>query len=118
MGRIGAVAALYGALAVALGAFGAHSLQSVFSPDQLATWDTASRYLMAHALAALIAAYAGYRKPATAMLLGAGLFSGSLFVYLLAGWRPLVFVTPIGGLLMVASWLWMAHAIWHRRTAQ
>ena len=104
-------------MAVALGAFGAHSLEGVLTPEQLSTWDTASRYLMAHSLAALIAAYAGFHRPATGFLLGAGLFSGSLFVYLMTGFRPLVFITPLGGVVMVASWLWMAHAIWHRRTS-
>lgn len=104
-------------MAVALGAFGAHSLEGVLTAEQLNTWDTASRYLMAHALAALIAAYAGYHKPATAMLLGAGLFSGSLYVYLMSGFRPLVFVTPLGGVVMVASWIWMAQAIWNRNAS-
>lgn len=102
-------------MAVALGAFGAHSLEGVLTAEQLGTWDTASRYLIAHALGALIAAYAGYQRPAAAMLVGAGLFSGSLFVYLMTGFRPLVFVTPIGGLVMVTSWIWMAHAIWNRQ---
>ena len=103
-------------MAVALGAFGAHRLEGILTPEQLGTWDMASRYLMAHAIAALVAGFAGYQRHAMGFLLAAALFSGSLYVYLMSGFRPLVFVTPIGGLAMVASWLWLANSIWNKRT--
>lgn len=103
-----ALAALFGAIAVALGALGGHAMQARLAPDQLATWDTATRYLMWHALAGLavgLAQRVRFVLPAMVLLLGALLFSGSLYLWLLTGFKPLVFVTPLGGLVMLAGWL-------------
>ncbi len=104
-------AALLGALAVGLGALGGHALQQHLQADQLATWDTATRYLMWHVLAALAIALAA-RTPLLGagwiLLTGAVLFSFSLYGWLLLAFRPLVFVTPLGGVVMIAGWLWLA----------
>ncbi|MCH8551767.1 MAG: DUF423 domain-containing protein [Natronospirillum sp.] len=106
-----AVAAVLGALGVSLGALGGHAMQDRLSPEQLVTWDTATRYLMWHVLAA-VAIGLSARLPLVSagwiMLLGAVLFSFSLFGWLLLHFRPLVFITPLGGLVMIAGWLWLA----------
>ncbi|TGG90076.1 DUF423 domain-containing protein [Natronospirillum operosum] len=105
-----AVAACLGALAVSLGALGGHAMQARLSAEQLVTWETATRYLMWHVLAAVAIALAA-REPllsaAWLMLIGGVLFSFSLYGWLLLQFRPLVFVTPVGGLVMIAGWLWL-----------
>ena len=113
MNRLTAASAIYGGLAVATGAFGAHALSGALSPQQLQTWSTASTYLMFHALAALFcpAVSIGAQR---LFLIGATLFSGSLFAYLLSGFKPLVFVTPLGGLVLLTAWGWLAWRLWSR----
>lgn len=103
--------AVLGALAVGLGALGGHAMQNHLQADQLATWETATRYLMWHVLAALAIALTA-RDPLLGagwiLLAGAVLFSFSLYGWLLLAFRPLVFVTPLGGVVMIVGWLWLA----------
>lgn len=98
-------------LAVALGAFGAHGLSGRLSPAELATFETAVRYQMYHALglllvAAFSAAIPGFRGRLAgwAFTLGIFLFSGSLYVMVLSGQRWLGAVTPLGGVAFLAGW--------------
>jgi len=111
-------AALLLALAVILGAFGAHGLKDVLTPKSLGVFETGVRYHFYHAFALLATGivyerfrnrwtlYAGY-----CFIAGLLLFSGSL--YLLSslgeggnvGLRKLGLVTPFGGLCFVAGWL-------------
>ena len=99
-------------LAVALGAFGAHGLKAVLSEQALQTWQTAVQYHGFHGLG-LIAVALIYREIAKVVLTGwlllAGivLFSGSLYLLSLTGFRPLGTVTPFGGLCFLAGWLWL-----------
>ena len=107
--------ALLGATAIGAGALGGHALQGILDTGQIATWDTATRYLVWHVLAALALVLSG--KPALVvpsgwLLTGALLFSGSLYAWLLLGWRPLVFITPVGGITMITGWLWLAWTFW------
>lgn len=117
MGRIFLLlAGVYGFLAVALGAFGAHGLRAHLEklPDgaqRLAWWQTGAQYHLAHALALGLAAYLAGRTgsgAATAagwcFAAGVLLFSGSLYVMTLTGVRALGAVTPFGGLFMLAGW--------------
>ena len=99
--------ACLGACAVGMGAIGGHAMQAFLSDAQLATWETATRYLMWHVLAALVVAYSASasNRIGWLWLLGGALFSGSLYGWLLLGWRPLVFLTPIGGGIMILGWL-------------
>jgi uncharacterized membrane protein YgdD (TMEM256/DUF423 family) len=107
---------LSGALAVALGAFGAHGLRSVLSPDLLATYETGVRYHMYHALALVAVALVATRWPATGLLSAAGwlfvagtmLFSGSLYLLAFTGARWLGAITPFGGVAFIAGWLCLA----------
>ena len=108
--RIGGV---LGALAVMLGAFGAHGLESrVSDPAQLEWWHTAARYHLLHAVALLgVAAHPGRPKLAGWLFVaGIGVFSGTLYVMGLTGIRWLGAITPIGGLFLIAGWIALALA--------
>jgi uncharacterized membrane protein YgdD (TMEM256/DUF423 family) len=106
------VAALSGATAVLLGAFGAHALAKsaavAAEPRLLKTWETAAQYHLIHAGALAIAALV--RSPLACVLFGSGtaLFSGSLYLLVVSGKRWLGAVTPVGGLLLTAGWAALA----------
>src|SRR6266508_2802613 len=99
---IGAISAF---LAVAAGAFGAHALRDVVPADRLASWETAARYQMYHALGLLVVAYLAAQKDAGPSHLagwlfvaGTVLFSGSLYLLTVTVITWLCAVTPIGGI--------------------
>lgn len=99
---------LAGLLAVGLGAMGGHALKSILTLDQLATWETATRYLVWHVLAALLLTLAHPRFwlwPASILLAGGLIFGGSLYLWLLTDIRWLTFLTPLGGFTMLGGWL-------------
>jgi uncharacterized membrane protein YgdD (TMEM256/DUF423 family) len=111
------IAAINGFLAVALGAFGSHGLEGRLSAKDLITFETAVRYHMYHALALGLCAFAGHGAdlaPVTAagtlFTMGIMIFSGSLYLYSVCHWRPLVYLTPFGGLAFLAGWLMLAWA--------
>lgn len=98
------LAAISGAMAVAAGAFGAHAAQG-----QAAEWlRTGGLYQMVHAVAALVAVQLGLRVPAWLFVGGGLVFAGSLYLMALGLPRWLGAVTPIGGVLLIAGWLWLA----------
>jgi uncharacterized membrane protein YgdD (TMEM256/DUF423 family) len=104
-----------GALAVAAGAFGAHALADRLAPIRLATFETAARYQMYHALAlvllGLVAARwpgLGWNGPGILLLGGTFVFSGSLYALALTDARWLGAITPLGGVMWIAAWLWAA----------
>lgn len=101
--QLGAILAF---LAVALGAFGAHGLKNVLSPERLATFETAVRYQMYHALALLIIAALPPQAQKAAPLLFAGVlvFSTSLYLLVATNLSWLGAVAPIGGFLMLSGW--------------
>jgi len=109
------LAAINGFLAVAFGAFAAHGLQGRIEAHALAIFETAARYHMYHALAMGLAALCQRGAAATAAQWAAGfflagivLFSGSLYLLALTAFRPLAFVTPIGGLAFLMGWAALA----------
>jgi uncharacterized membrane protein YgdD (TMEM256/DUF423 family) len=111
------MACLFGFLAVAAGAFGAHALRARLGPEMLAVWETAARYQMYHALALLAVAMAAGRWPgagwtAAGWLFAAGIlvFSGSLYLLAFTGTRWLGAITPIGGVCLLAGWAALALA--------
>ncbi|CAK7564567.1 MAG: hypothetical protein SEPTF4163_002461 [Sporothrix epigloea] len=100
------VGALYGATAVALGAFGAHGLKNRISdPAKLANWSTAAHYQLAHSVAMLAAR--GHPVASTFFAAGMTMFSGSIYALVLDPERFKVLgpVTPIGGLCLILGWL-------------
>ncbi len=107
------IAAINLAVAVALGAFGAHGIKSMVDAQQLAWWHTATLYLFIHALGLLIVGLLirlNYATQVTAWLLQIGIiiFAGSLFAMTLGAPRWFGAITPIGGVLMIAGWAWLA----------
>ncbi len=109
------ISGLSGALAVALGAFGAHALKARVSPDQLSTFTTGVQYHMYHALGLglvgmlLARSNAGLVSMAGWLfILGTILFSGSLYALVLTRTRWLGAITPFGGIAFVAGWLCFA----------
>ncbi len=105
------------ALAVALGAFGAHGLRSRLDAYSLSIWEKAVFYHFIHALGLLIASFlsktgtiseTAISNVCTLLLAGILLFSGSLYVLALTGNRWLGAVTPIGGISFIAAWLLLA----------
>jgi len=106
------IAAVLCFLAVALGAFGAHSLKSRLEMrGTLDVWNKAVLYHFIHAIALLVLALYGTFNRGAWWLLFAGifLFSGSLYVMALIRQPPdwLGLVTPLGGLCFLAGWAWL-----------
>ncbi len=117
------ISAALGAIAVILGAFGAHGLKNLLSPYQLEIWNKGVFYQFIHVLALLFCGIINHLKPLKhfsyamiAFLIGIICFSGSL--YLLAIRDFIAFpatilgpITPIGGLFFVGGWIVMALGI-------
>jgi uncharacterized membrane protein YgdD (TMEM256/DUF423 family) len=104
----GAIAAF---IAVALGAFGAHSLRTKLSPDMLYIFEVGVRYQMYHALGLIAVAWAMTRWPEAnlnaagwAFIVGIVVFSGSLYLLSATDIRWLGAITPIGGLAFLIGW--------------
>jgi len=102
------ISAVFGFLAVALGAFGAHGLKDVLvRNDAVAIWQTAVLYHLAHSIVLLLVAS---REPLHVWawrLFAAGvvIFSGSLYVLSLTNVKILGAITPIGGVCLLGGWL-------------
>ena len=120
MGRLflilGSVSAFVG---VALGAFGAHALKERLGPEMLSIFETGVRYQMYHAFGILAVAWAVSQWPQVnagisgwLFVAGTILFSGSLYVIALTNERWFGAVTPFGGVLFLAGWLWLAWGVW------
>jgi uncharacterized membrane protein YgdD (TMEM256/DUF423 family) len=116
-----AFGALLAAIAVGLGAMGAHVLRERLLPQwypdperaaaMLLTWETGIRYQMFAAIGVVLIgvwASAADRRPMFApglLLLGMLLFSGMLYGWVLTELKALVMIVPLGGLAMIAGWL-------------
>ncbi|EOQ95818.1 PF04241 family protein [Leptospira wolbachii serovar Codice str. CDC] len=111
---------LSGFLAVAIGAFGAHGLKKIVSPELMVIFETGNRYHFYHTLSALAAFLLlqqslvlespnkskTYLKVATWMfLLGILIFSFSLYALAITGIRILGAITPIGGVSFLIGWI-------------
>ena len=115
------IGALSAFVAVAAGAFGAHTLRGALTPDLLDIFETAARYQMYHALALLAVGWVTSRGPSRGasvagwlFVLGTVLFSGSLYALSLSGARWLGAITPLGGAAFLGGWLALAWACWRR----
>jgi uncharacterized membrane protein YgdD (TMEM256/DUF423 family) len=115
-------AGIFGASAVILGAFGAHALHALLSErGSRDIWETAVQFHLLHAIALLALgssqrwglAGPGARRARAAMRCwsaGIVLFSGSLYGLAAGGPRWLGPVTPLGGLALIAGWIWILAA--------
>lgn len=109
------------ALAVSLGAFGAHALKNVLSAEMLTIYHTGVEYQFYHSLGLLLVGLIGYQVKSNLigwagilLLIGIVLFSGSLYVLTLTGIKSLGAITPIGGLSFIAGWVCLAVAVLKR----
>ncbi|HLU50718.1 MAG TPA: DUF423 domain-containing protein [Flavobacteriaceae bacterium] len=109
-------------LAVILGAFGAHGLKKVATPEQVLSFDTAVRYQMYHALALLVIGLSGKLPDSLKKLVcrlfywGVLLFSGSIYLFTFKdqlGFEvgKLGLITPVGGILLMTGWLVLVYKI-------
>ncbi len=110
-----AFGALWCAVAVAAGAFGAHALAERLDARSLELWETAARYLMFGGLGSVLVGIAAVQWPRAgflyaglSLLMGAVVFSGTVGAIALGAPRWLGAVTPIGGVLMIAGFLLLA----------
>ena len=113
--KITCTAAILGLTAIILGAFGAHALKKVLSPEQLTTFETGIKYQMYHALFLLFLASTNLIANNTkkiifyAIVSGVILFSGSIYILATSNltginFKPIGILTPIGGLFLIAGW--------------
>ncbi|NET01783.1 MAG: DUF423 domain-containing protein [Sphaerospermopsis sp. SIO1G2] len=111
------IAAIFGGLSVAGGAFGAHALRDKVSERMLEIFDTGARYQMYHALALLLVGIFMSRlenPPMTLVasgwlfIVGVVIFSGSLYVLSLTGIKSLGAIAPLGGTALIAGWVVLA----------
>ena len=107
-----------GVLAVVLGALGAHALRDQLDPASLESYKTGVQYQMYHALFLLFLGLyeklpEGDRKWIFRLIVAGVLcFSGSIYVLSTSGLsgldlRSIGWVTPLGGLLLIAGWIWL-----------
>lgn len=105
--NLATLAALLGFLGVAFGAFAAHGMDDPVAKTLI---QTGASYQLVHALAALLALFMPVptRKAAVAFLIGAVLFSGSVYGLALGAPRMIGVATPLGGLSFLAGWALLA----------
>jgi len=107
---LGAISAFTG---VGMGAFGAHALKTVLSPELLEVYKTGVSYQMWHALGLIGIALIHRQASASKLILWAGrlmfagiiLFSGSLYLLTILNLKWLGMITPIGGVAFLGAWL-------------
>lgn len=116
--KVISTAAILGAVAIILGAFGAHALKKVLDVDQLATFETGVKYQMYHALFLLfvgtsqIVSEKAKKGILYLVAIGVLFFSGSIYLLATNGlfgvdFKVIGFITPIGGLLLIVAWIYL-----------
>lgn len=114
---------IFGFLAVALGAFGAHGLEKLVPPDAVTTFETGVRYQMYHAfflfILGLLPSLSPKAQRITYWLVLIGVVFFSFSIYLLAinsitsfDFKTIGFITPIGGTLLLAAWGFLGFQIY------
>jgi len=112
------MACLLMAIAVSLGAFGAHGLKKIITSDMLSVYQTGVQYQFYHALGLLGVAFIAHvnssklvNMAGNLMFTGVMIFSGSLYLLVILNIKWLGAITPIGGVLMVVSWVLLAWSV-------
>ena len=113
MKKYTAIASFSGALSVMLGAFGAHALKNVLTESQLNSFETGVKYQIIHSLLLFILMFIPIitepqkKKIGNVLIAGIICFSGSIYLLTLevVPSKFIWFVTPLGGLLLLVSWL-------------
>lgn len=120
--KISITAACIGMIAIILGAFGAHALKKVLTPEQLISFETGVRYQMYQAFFLFFLATQNDIQEKTKKIIyrlnlfGIVYFSGSIYLLSTTGitgidFKPIGFITPIGGLLLIAAWGILGYSI-------
>ena len=120
--KISATAAFLGMVAIILGAFGAHALKKVLTPEQLISFETGVRYQMYQAFFLFFLASQNdilektKKTIFTLITLGTLFFSGSIYLLSTTGitginFKPIGFITPIGGVLLILAWGMLGYSI-------
>ncbi len=112
------IGSVLAALAVSIGAFGAHGLKSKVSSEDLVIFETGVRYQMYHSLGLILIGILGFhfssniiQLPAALFIIGIIIFSGTLYLIPLTGLRWLGAITPIGGTALIAGWIALVYNI-------
>lgn len=111
-------AAIFGIVAIALGAFAAHGLKEVLSTEALQTFETGVRYQMYHAIMLLFVGGTSFLNAKSKniifylVLIGVVFFSGSIYGLSTMdvtgiNFKRVGFITPVGGLLLISAWVLM-----------
>ena len=110
---------VFAALGVAVGAFGAHALRPLLEENaRTETFELAVRYQFYHSFAIIFTGVLMFHFPSRHLhraslcfMLGILIFSGSLYILSLSGIRAMGAITPIGGVLFIAGWLFLLFGI-------
>lgn len=109
------------ALAVILGAFGAHGLKEKLGNEMMQIYKTGVEYHFYHALGLLLIGVLSAQMPSSLMnwsaiclTVGVVIFSGSLYTLAITGVRWLGAITPLGGLSFIAGWVLLFIAVWKK----
>jgi len=115
MKQILVIAAISGMLAVVLGAFGAHILKKMITPDMLEVYKTGVQYHFYHTFALLGTGILLHLQPSKSLktaaylfMAGIVLFSGSLYALAITDIKVLGIITPFGGVAWLIAWLLLA----------
>jgi uncharacterized membrane protein YgdD (TMEM256/DUF423 family) len=118
---------LFAATAVVLGAFGAHGLKKLVTPDYLMVYETGVRYHFYHSIALIVTgilyghfAHKNLSLATLFFIIGILLFSGSLYAIVYASIMgnsigPMGILTPIGGVFFILGWVWVAMGVMKQR---
>lgn len=121
-GTVYGVAGISMAIAVALGAFGAHALEDVLTEERLQTWQTAVSYQFWNTLGIFVMGITSHllekkiRGPVYLLMAGIVLFSGSLYTLCLTDIGLFGAVTPFGGVAFIGGWIWYSVVVVRRET--
>jgi uncharacterized membrane protein YgdD (TMEM256/DUF423 family) len=124
-----AIGTLLGAVAVALGAFGAHGLKKIVTEETVQVFQTGVHYQVIHALALLITGMLNEKFPGryckiagNLFITGIILFSGSLYLLTffkasnITGMEKIGFITPAGGVCFIAGWIFLFLAVFTKKS--
>lgn len=110
--------AVFMAISIGLGAFGAHGLKSIITQDMLVIFHTGVEYQFYHALGLFCVAFVAHFSDSKMvkisgylMLSGIFIFSGSLYVLSITGIKWLGAITPIGGVAFIFAWILLSLSI-------
>jgi uncharacterized membrane protein YgdD (TMEM256/DUF423 family) len=115
--------AVFMAMGVLVGAFGAHGLKSQLSADMMQVYKTGTEYLFYNAIGLMIIGLTGFHihsgwllRAGILIILGIFLFSGSLFILAITGIKYLGIITPVGGVSFIAGWIFFAISLVKNRS--